>query len=141
MACDVAAVFRINSSDIMALNKNKVLKKFYSIQEVAAMYDVNESLLRFWETEFPTLSPKRAGRGVRQYTMEDIKLVGVIHDLVKKRGMKLAAARELLQKNKEGTYRNIEAVDMLKEIRTTLVELRSQLGTIIEGEEYNVEEK
>ena len=55
--------------------------------------------------------------------------------------MKLAAARELLQKNKEGTYRNIEAVDMLKEIRATLVELRSQLGTIIEGEEYNVEEK
>ena len=125
----------------MALNTNKDLKKFYSIQEVANMYGVNESLLRFWETEFPQLTPKRAGRGVRQYTKEDIKLVGVIHDLVKRRGMKLAAAREVLKRNKDGAYRSGEAIDMLKDIRAKLVDLRSQLGTIVEGEEYNIEEK
>ena len=125
----------------MALNTNKDLKKFYSIQEVANMYGVNESLLRFWETEFPLLAPKRAGRGVRQYTKEDIKLVGVIHDLVKRRGMKLAAAREVLKRNKDGAYRSGEAIDMLRDIRAKLVDLRSQLGTIVEGEEYNIEEK
>ena len=125
----------------MALNTNKDLKKFYSLQEVANMYGVNESLLRFWETEFPQLAPKRAGRGVRQYTKEDIKLVGVIHDLVKRRGMKLAAAREVLKRNKDGAYRSGEAIDMLKDIRAKLVDLRSQLGTIVEGEEYNIEEK
>ena len=125
----------------MALNTNKDLKKFYSIQEVANMYGVNESLLRFWETEFLQLAPKRAGRGVRQYTKEDIKLVGVIHDLVKRRGMKLAAAREVLKRNKDGAYRSGEAIDMLKDIRAKLVDLRSQLGTIVEGEEYNIEEK
>lgn len=125
----------------MALNTNKDLKKFFSIQEVAQMYDVNESLLRYWETEFPQLSPKRAGRGVRQYTKEDIKLVGVIHDLVKRRGMKLSAAREVLRKNKEGAYRSNEAIDKLKEIRAQLVELRAHLGGIVEGVEYSVEEK
>lgn len=125
----------------MALNTNKDLKKFFSIQEVADMFDVNESLLRFWETEFPQLSPKRAGRGVRQYTKDDIKLVGIIHDLVKRRGMKLAAAREVLKKNKDGAYRSNEAIDMLKDIRAKLVELRSQLGTIVEGEEYNIEDE
>lgn len=125
----------------MALNTNKDLKKFYSIQEVAAMYDVNESLLRFWETQFPQLAPKRAGRGVRQYTKEDIDIVGVIHRLVKQRGLKIAAARELMKKNKQGTFRALQAVDMLKDIRARLVEMRSQLGTIVEGEEYNVEDK
>ena len=49
----------------MALNTNKDLKKYYSIQEVAKMYDVNESLLRYWETEFPQLKPRRAGRDIR----------------------------------------------------------------------------
>ncbi len=125
----------------MALNTDKDLKKFFSIQEVAAMYDVNESLLRFWETQFPQLAPKRAGRGVRQYTKEDIDVVGVIHRLVKQRGLKIAAARELMKKNKQGTFRALQAVDMLKDIRARLVEMRSQLGTIVEGEEYNVEDK
>ena len=106
----------------MALNTNKDLKKFYSIQEVAKMFDVNESLLRFWETEFPQLAPKRAGRGVRQYTKDDIKLVSIIHDLVKRRGMKLAVAREVLRRNKDGAYRSNEAIEMLRNIREQLVE-------------------
>ena len=125
----------------MALNTNKDLKKFYSIQEVAKMFDVNESLLRFWETEFPQLAPKRAGRGVRQYTKDDIKLVSIIHDLVKRRGMKLAVAREVLRRNKDGAYRSNEALEMLRNIREQLVELRAQLGSIVEGEDYNIEDK
>ena len=55
--------------------------------------------------------------------------------------MKLAAAREVLKRNKDGAYRSGEAIDMLKDIRAKLVDLRSQLGTIVEGEEYNIEEK
>ncbi|MBO4487381.1 MAG: MerR family transcriptional regulator [Bacteroidaceae bacterium] len=112
----------------MTLNPNKDLKKYYSIQEVAQMYDVNESLLRFWETKFPQLKPRRAARDIRQYTQEDIKLVGAIHNLVKRRGMHLEAAREVLRKNKEGAYRNSEALDMLRSLRSQLVELRSSLG-------------
>ena len=57
------------------LNKNKNLKIYYSIGEVAQMFGVNESLLRYWEKRFPQLSPKKAGRDVRQYTQEDIEMV------------------------------------------------------------------
>jgi len=122
----------------MALNPNKDLKKYYSIQEVAKMYNVNESLLRFWETEFPQLKPRRAGRDIRQYSKDDIKLVGVIHDLVKRRGLKLSAARDVLRKNKDGAYRSNEAIDTLKTIRAQLVELRKNLGGVVTDHEYEL---
>ncbi|MBR3115223.1 MAG: MerR family transcriptional regulator [Bacteroidaceae bacterium] len=124
----------------MALNPNKDLKKYYSIQEVAKMYNVSESLLRFWETEFPQLKPRRAGRDIRQYSKDDVKLVGVIHDLVKRRGLKLSAARDVLRKNKEGAYRSNEAIDTLKAIRAQLVELRKNLGGIVADHEYELAE-
>ena len=124
----------------MALNPNKDLKKYYSIQEVAKMYNVSESLLRFWETEFQQLKPRRAGRDIRQYSKDDVKLVGVIHDLVKRRGLKLSAARDVLRKNKEGAYRSNEAIDTLKAIRAQLVELRKNLGGIVTDHEYELAE-
>lgn len=64
------------------LNTDKNLKLYYSISEVAAMFDVNESLLRFWEKEFPQLNPKK-GAGIRQYRKEDIETVKLIYHLVK----------------------------------------------------------
>ena len=64
------------------LNTDKNLKLYYSISEVAAMFDVNESLLRFWEKEFPQLNPKKGGRGIRQYRKEDIETVKLIYHLV-----------------------------------------------------------
>ena len=57
----------------MAYNTNKDLKLYYSISEVARMFDVNESLLRYWEKEFPIISPKKAGGNIRQYRKEDIE--------------------------------------------------------------------
>ena len=70
------------------LNKDKNLKLYYSISEVAQLLGVNESLLRYWEDEFPQqLKPKRAGRGVRQYNTEDIEALKLIYHLVKERGM------------------------------------------------------
>ena len=63
------------------LNTDKELKLYYSISEVARMFDVNESLLRFWEKEFPLLRPKKGGRGIRQYRKEDIETVKLIYHL------------------------------------------------------------
>ena len=57
------------------LNTDKDLKLYFSICEVARMFDVNESLLRFWEKEFPQLRPKKGGRGIRQYLIEDFDTV------------------------------------------------------------------
>lgn len=109
------------------LNTDKNLKLYYSIGEVAEMFDVNESLLRFWEKEFPQLSPKKGGRGVRQYRKEDIETVKLIYHLVKERGMTLPGARQRMKDNKEAALRNFEIVERLKSIREELLGMKSAL--------------
>lgn len=112
----------------MPLKKDKDLKLFYSIREVAQMFDVNDTLLRFWEREFPQISPKKVGRGVRQYTKDDIETIRVIYNLVKVRGLHLEAAREVLRKNKEGTVQVTEVVDRLRNIKAELQLIKRELG-------------
>ncbi|MBQ2044931.1 MAG: MerR family transcriptional regulator, partial [Bacteroidaceae bacterium] len=77
----------------MAHNTPKNLKLYYSISEVAAQFGVAESLLRYWEKEFPSIKPKKTNRQVRQYSAQDIEEIDLIYNLVKVRGMKLSAAR------------------------------------------------
>ena len=90
----------VNSkSHIMALKTDKNLKMYYSIKEVAQIFNVSESLLRYWETEFPQIKPKTLSNKVRQYTDKDIEQIRVIYNLVKVRGFKLAAARKMLNAN------------------------------------------
>ena len=108
--------------------EKKSLKLYYSISEVAQMFGVNESLLRFWEKEFPQIQPKKAGRGVRQYRREDIDTIRLIFHLVKERGMTLQGARQSLAKGKDEAVRYMEVMDRLKAIRDELVGLRDALG-------------
>jgi DNA-binding transcriptional MerR regulator len=112
----------------MAYNPDKNLKLYYSVGEVAAMLHVNESLLRFWEKEFPQIAPQKAGRGIRQYRKEDVETVKLIYHLVKERGMTLAGARQRLMDNKEATVRNFEIVNRLKEIKEELLSIRKELN-------------
>ncbi|MDE5710088.1 MerR family transcriptional regulator [Bacteroides sp.] len=109
------------------LNTDKNLKLYYSISEVAAMINVNESLLRFWEKEFPQLKPKKGGRGIRQYRKEDVETVKLIYHLVKERGMTLPGARQRMKDNKGATLRNFEIVERLKSIREELIGMRNAL--------------
>lgn len=111
----------------MPLKTDKNLKLYYSISEVAEMFGVNDTLLRFWEKEFPQIKPKKAGRGVRQYTKDDIEIIRVVYNLVKVRGLRIEAARELLKKNHEGTAQSTEVVDRLRAIREELVALKCEL--------------
>ncbi|MBO5251818.1 MAG: MerR family transcriptional regulator [Bacteroidaceae bacterium] len=111
----------------MAYNPNKELKLYYSIGEVAKMFDVNESLLRYWEKEFPMISPKKAGGNVRQYRKEDIENIRLVYHLVKEKGMTLQGAKQRLKVNKEQTEQTSEVVDRLKLIREELVKLRKSL--------------
>ena len=115
----------------MALNKNKDLKLFYSISEVAAMFDVSETLLRFWEKEFPNIRPTKAGRGIRQYTKEDIDEVRHVYHLVKERGMTLEGARKALKHDKAGTNTKIEVIDRLKGIRDELQAINRELNGLV----------
>lgn len=114
----------------MPLKANKDLKLYYSIGEVAEMFDVNDTLLRFWEREFPQISPKKGGRGIRQYTKQDIETIRVIYNLVKVRGLRIEAAREVLRKNHEGTVRATEVVDRLRAVKVELQELKRDIGDL-----------
>lgn len=116
----------------MALNTNKSVKLYYSIKEVAQMFGINESTLRYWETEFPNLRPKTVGfNKVRQYTDANIEDIRIIYNLVKVRGFKLSAARKVLSSNRKGVETSSEILDTLLSVRDELQELRKQLDVIV----------
>ena len=112
----------------MALNLNKNLKLYYSIKEVAAMFGLNESTLRYWEQEFPYLKPKTSEPAkVRQYQEKDIEQIRLIHNLVKVRGFKLAAAKKIINQNRDGADRRAEVLTRLIDIRDDLQLMKRQL--------------
>ena len=111
----------------MPIHTEKNHKLYYSIAEVAEMFDVNQSLLRFWEKEFAQIAPKTNGRGVRQYRKEDVDTIALIYHLVKEKGMTLPGARQKLKDNKEATIRNFEIINRLKEIREELLSIKKEL--------------
>ena len=112
----------------MALNLNKNLKLYYNIHEVAEMFGVNESTLRYWEKEFTYLRPKVSGPAkIRQYQEKDIEQIRLIHNLVKVRGFKVAAARKIINANRNGADRKTEVLSRLINISSELQSLRKQL--------------
>lgn len=112
----------------MALNLNKNLKLYYSIKEVAEMFDLNESTLRFWETEFSYLKPKTQGPNkVRQYSEKDIEQIRLIHNLVKVRGFKIAAAKKIINQNRNGADMKADVLSRLISVRDELQQLKRQL--------------
>ncbi len=112
----------------MALNLNKNLKLYYSIREVAEMFGLNESTLRYWETEFPYLKPKTSGPAkIRQYQEKDIEQIRLIYNLVKVRGFKLAAAKKIINANRDGADRKAEVMTRLLGIRDELQALKKQM--------------
>lgn len=108
----------------MGLKKEKEQRLYYSISEVAQMFDVNESTLRFWEKEFDIICPRKTTKGTRFYKQEDIAAVRLIYHLVKERGMTLAGARQKLKDNREMTIRQEDIVNRLKQIKEELLSLR-----------------
>lgn len=116
----------------MPYNPDKELKLYYSIGEVAEMFNVPETLLRYWEKMFPEqITPKKAGRGVRQYKKEDIEDIRIVYHLVKEKGMTLAGAKQVLKKNKTGTVQSAEVVERLRNIREELVKMRKELDYVV----------
>ena len=112
----------------MALNLNKNLKLYYSIKEVAEMFELNESTLRYWEQEFPFLRPKTTGPAkIRQYQEKDIEQIRLIHNLVKVRGFKLAAARKMLTQNRKGVDKKADVLETLIGVRDELQAIKKQL--------------
>ena len=116
----------------MALNKNKDLKMYYTIKEVADMLSVTETTLRYWETVFPQVAPYKGANGVRRYTKDDIKTLRTIHHLVKEKGLTLSGAKKQLKAGgpKESAENVSEVIDRLKAIREELLGLKRGLDTL-----------
>jgi len=115
----------------MALNAYKPQKLYYSIKEVAQMFNLNESTLRFWESEFPFLKPKTTGPAkVRQYQEKDIEQIKLIHNLVKVRGFKLSAAKKIINSNRDGADRTADVLSRLISVRDELQLLKQQMESL-----------
>ena len=102
-------------------------KLYYSIGEVAKAFDVNTSLIRFWEKEFDELQPKKNAKGNRKFTPADIKNLELIYHLVKERGFTLEGAKIHLKENKRQTIDNFEIIRKLESIKAELLKIKSQL--------------
>ena len=111
----------------MPYKEKKVEKLYYSIGEVAEMFDVNTSLIRFWEKNFDIIKPHKNKKGNRLFTKEDIENLKLIHFLVKEQRLTLEGARKKLSENKQDTIHNYEVVDSLKKIKEMLLEIREEL--------------
>lgn len=104
-------------------------KLFYSMGEVAEMFDVNASLIRHWEAQFSVICPKRNKKGNRLFSPQDVEHLKLIYHLVKERGMTLEGAKKALRQHSAegGMERDAELMERLQHIRALLVEVREDL--------------
>lgn len=110
------------------LEEKETEKLYYAIGEVAEMFDVNTSLIRFWEKEFDVIAPSKNKKGNRLFTKKDIENFKLIYHLVKEKGYTLQGAKDKLKGGiKESDQAKAEAVDKLKKIRSQLVKLKDSL--------------
>jgi DNA-binding transcriptional MerR regulator len=102
-------------------------KRYYKIGEVAKAFNVNTSLVRFWEKEFDIIKPKKNAKGNRLFTQEDVKNLKLIFNLVKERGFTLDGAKQRLKKNPEGIFNNHEIISRLEAVKAELLQIKNQL--------------
>ena len=112
----------------MVSSDKEIEKYLYTIGEVAKMFDVNTSLIRFWEKEFSIIKPHKNKKGNRLFTRNDIDNFHIIYHLVKERGMTLKGAQQKLKENKEDTVNNADVVARLQNIKGLLIELKNNLA-------------
>ncbi len=111
----------------MPYKKPEIKKLYYTIGEVADIFEVNTSLIRFWEKEFDIIKPKKNKKGNRLFTEKDVDNFFIIYHLVKERGFTLQGAKDKLKENPEDTINQIEIVKSLENVRSFLVDLKAQI--------------
>lgn len=111
----------------MEETENKIEKLYYTIGEVAEIFDVNTSLIRYWEKEFDVIKPHKNKKGNRMFTKRDIENFHLIYNMVKERGMTLKGAQKKLKENREDTINSFEIIKSLKHIREMMLEIKELL--------------
>ncbi len=112
----------------MPFKEKTIEKLYYSISEVADMFSVNNSLIRFWEKEFDIIRPKKNKKGNRMFTKEDIENFRVIYHLVKERGFTLQGAQQKLKENKSDTVNKVEVIHRLGKVKEFLLDLKENVS-------------
>jgi DNA-binding transcriptional MerR regulator len=115
--------------------ETEITKLYYTIGEVSEMFDVNASLIRFWENEFEVLNPKKNNKGNRLFTAEDIANLKLIYNLVREQGLTLEGAKKYLRGNKRTVKHDLKAdrtqlseiEKKLKSIKNSLIQLKEKL--------------
>lgn len=105
-------------------------KKFYKIGDVSEILGIPESTLRYWETQFTIIKPKRNKKNIRYYTPNDIEIISKVYYLVKEKGLKLDAAQAQIRHNREGVDKRFDAIEQLKNIREQLVGFQNTLDEV-----------
>jgi len=102
-------------------------KRYYKIGEVAKAFDVNTSLIRFWENEFDVLKPKKNKKGNRLFTPEDLENLKMIYFLVKEKGFTLEGAKKKLKENPDEIFSKHKIIMRLEDIKNELIAIKNQL--------------
>ena len=105
-------------------------KKFYKIGDVSEILGIPESTLRYWETQFTIIKPKRNKKYIRYYTPHDIEMISRVYYLVKEKGLKLDAAQAQIRHNRDGVDKRFDAIVQLKSIRDQLVTFQNTLDEL-----------
>lgn len=115
-------------SDLIQVPEDEILfkKQYYSIGEVAVMFRVNQSLIRYWETEFDILQPRKNRKGDRFFRPVDVKNLVLIHDLLRRRKFTIEGAKDYLKKNKK-VEEKFAVIQSLEKLRSFLQELKTNL--------------
>lgn len=108
----------------MPYKEREIEKKYYSIGEVANIFKVAPSLIRYWEGEFDIIKPKKDKKGNRRFTKDDIEKIRFIYQLVKVKGYTLQGAQEVIKKDQEKIFDKATMVDRLHQIKRFLMEIR-----------------
>jgi DNA-binding transcriptional MerR regulator len=109
------------------MNINLPEKRYYAIGEVAKAFDVNTSLLRYWEKEFKQIQPKKKSSGIRKFTPADIENIQLIHHLLKEKGMTIEGVKNHLNKVKDKEKSKLQLMNRLEKIKSALTALRDNL--------------
>lgn len=112
----------------MPYREREITKLYYSIGEVAKIFEVNSSLIRFWESEFDILKPKKNKKGNRLFTQKDLAYLKIIYDLVKEKGHTLEGAKRALKDDRNALLERQELKDRLIKIRSQLFQLLEEIS-------------
>ncbi|MCL6258771.1 MerR family transcriptional regulator [Aquiflexum sp. TKW24L] len=111
----------------MPYKEKEIEKKYYSIGEVASMFKVAPSLIRYWEGEFDIIKPKKDKKGNRRFTKDDIEKIRYIYQLVKIKGYTLQGAQEVIRGDHHTVFDKAAMVDRLHQIKRFLIEIRDTM--------------